>query len=264
MTLRHKTVMGESGWNPTFLTASAPHPTVKGVESESDRTAVESCLWHLLAGLPQAYIVTLTFAPIAWKMVLIRALRDYCRIRWDNACKVWQVHLPTGWLLPWQPAHAHSIFHTACQELLLLLQQGWFLMCDCLLRTSDLTGCPDSKASLVPLHTDVIFQHHGGTARQPSKQTWKCLKSDCTVPLWDPSPESSTPQGSQALLSLDSGTVCPFVPSETFWAEDEECPQVEVECSCSLFSVCHQYPHLSGVLVTWPTAPVSGSVPTGQ
>lgn len=96
------------------------------------------------------------------------------------------------------------------------------------------------------------------------RQTWKCLKSDCTVPLWDPSPESSTPRGSQALLSLDSGTVYPFVPSETFWAEDEECPQVEVECSCSLFSVCHQYPHLSVVLVTWPTAPVPGSVPTGQ
>lgn len=174
--------------------------------------------------------------------------------------------LRTGWLLlPWQPARAHSVFHTACQELFLLLQQGWFLMCDFLLRTSDLAGCSDSKASLVPLHTDIIFQHHGVTVRQPSKQAWRCLKSDCTVPLWDPaSPESSRPRGSQAFLSLDSGTVYPFVPSETFWAEDAECPQVGVKCSCSLLSACHQYPHLSVVLVTWPIAPVPGLMPTSQ
>lgn len=90
---------------------------------ESNRTGLESCLRHLPAGLLGTHVVTLTLGSTAWKMVIIRTLVDYCRITWGTACKVLnkypsrQVLLRTWWLLPWQPAQARSIFHTACQEL---------------------------------------------------------------------------------------------------------------------------------------------------
>lgn len=203
-------------------------------------------------------------------MVLIRALRDYCRIRWDNACKVRRVPiaasapqnrvvitLTTSLSSLRLPHSLPGAFSSSATRLILNVwlftenqQPGWLFW---------LQGqsCPSTHWYYLPTP-----RCDGTTTLKASLEMFEVrLHSPIVRP---PSPESSRPRGSQAFLSLDSGTVYPFVPSETFWAEDAECPQVGVECSCSLLSACHQYPHLSVVLVTWPIAPVPGLMPTSQ
>lgn len=113
---------GRARLKPNFP-ASVPHLPGKCTGTESNRAGLESCVWHLLAGLLGAYIVTLTLGSTAWEMVIIRTLIDYCGIAWGNACKVLskypsrQVLLRAGWVITVTTSHARSIFHTACQEL---------------------------------------------------------------------------------------------------------------------------------------------------
>lgn len=164
-------VKEEPGWNPTLLPVF-PSPG-QGPGMESNRTGLESCLRHLPAGLLGTHVVTLTLGSTAWKMVIIRTLVDYCRITWGTACKVLskypsrQVLLRTWWLLPWQPAQARSIFHTACQEL--PPPHGNKVYCWCVTfyrKTSDLAPRP----VLSLLHTIVISQHQSVRCDQPQSK----------------------------------------------------------------------------------------------
>lgn len=65
-----------------------------------------------------------------------------------------------------------------------------------------------------------------------------------------PSQEPPMPRGSweSCHLVLEPFThLSPLKPSEV---EAAECPQAGAGCPCSLLAACHQYPHLSVVLVT--------------
>lgn len=198
--------------------ASVPHPTGKYVDTESNRIALASCFWHLLAGLPQTYIVTLTLGSIAWKMVIISALRDYCRIKWDNACKVQQV--PTmasapqnGMVITLTTSPGSLHLPHSLPAALFLLRQGWFLMCDFLTRANDLAGCPILSLNTLILSSDARVWWHGKPQNKPGNVWSQTTQSHCeTLSRATHAPRL------MGILSLGSGTVYPFVPSETFWS----------------------------------------------
>lgn len=217
MTLRHKTVMGDSGWNPTFQMASATPPHRQGCRYRVRQNCFGILFMTFMSWLTSSLYCHTDILSNAWKVVLLRALRDYCRIRWDNACKVQQVPIVAS-----APQNRMVItLTTSLSSLHLphslpgpLSSSATRLILDVWLFTENqrpgwlfwLQGqsCPSTYY--------IIFQHHGVMARQPSKQTWKCLKSDCTVPLWDPSPESSRPQAHRHSCHLILGLFTPLSP----------------------------------------------------
>lgn len=129
----------------------------------------------------------------------------------------WQVLLRTGWLLPWQPAQARSIFHTACQQL--------FFYCDkvdswCVTFYREpvtwlvvLIPSPILSLNTLILSSDARVWWHGKPQNKPGNVWSQTTQSHCeTLSRATHAPRL------MGILSLGSGTVYPFVPSETFWS----------------------------------------------